>query len=267
MYIRKPVAYGFYKADPEQLHQQITDIVTDTKEKKKAICAVAPHAGYAYSGHTAAAVFSRIIIPDTCLVLCPRHRPMGEDIAIMTSGAWEMPFGNIEINEELAQKLLDASDLIKEDTTAHEKEHSIEVQLPFLHYFNPDVKFVPLSISNDSYTTLTQLGEVIALALKAFDGEVLIVASTDMSHYVSQDEAKRLDSLAIAEIEKLKPKGLYQVVRMNTISMCGVLPVTVALTAANELGAQKAELIEYRTSGEVTGDYNQVVGYAGLIIT
>ena len=243
--------------------------MVDPKSKKeKAICVISPHAGFEYSGPVAGAVFSSVELPDIFLILGPSHRPTRSEVAIMKQGVWETPLGDTQVNSSLAELIMSHSSLITEDDTAHLQEHSLEVQLPFIQYFKKDTEIVPLCISYHlGFEELEELGKSLARGIKDFGKDVLIVASTDMSHYVEQNMAKEKDFLAIDKILELDAKGLHEVVEQQSISMCGYQPVTSALVAAKELGAREASLIKYQTSGDRTGNYFEVVGYAGIRIT
>jgi AmmeMemoRadiSam system protein B len=240
--------------------------MVDPKAKKeKARAVVSPHAGFSYSGYVAGAVFSSVVLPEHFLILGPSHRGQRSVFGIMTEGSWETPLGEVPIDAALAEALLRSSPLIKEEEAAHGEEHSLEVQLPFLQYLRSGFSFVPLSVSPAAdFGALEELGNALAAAIRRAKKDVLVVASTDMSHYVSQETARKKDFLAIERIQALDARGLYDVVQAQAISMCGFQPTTAAILAAKELGARRADLVRYMTSGETSGDYLQVVGYAGL---
>lgn len=262
------VAGYFYPGQREELKRMISGMVDPRAKKEKALCVVSPHAGYIYSGPVAGAVFSSVEIPETLVILGPNHRSLYPSFALMDEGSWETPLGEVPLAKDLAQRLLELSSLFEVDERAHREEHSLEVQVPFIQHFRSDFSLVPLCISPAaSYEELEEVGNALASAIKAYDRKVLIVASTDMSHYVTQEEAKSKDFLAIEKILELDVSGLYQVVHKEKISMCGVLPTTVGIIASKALGAQKAELIKYQTSGDTSGNYLEVVGYAGMRIS
>lgn len=242
-------------------------MVDPQQEKLKAISVISPHAGFEYSGPVAGAVFSSVHLPDTFVILGPSHRPIRSRMAIMKQGVWETPLGSARIESRLAELISSHSKLVEEDIAAHLSEHSLEVQLPFIQYFKEDISIVPICVSYQAtFEELTDLGKAVSAAIKEFKEEVLIVASTDMSHYVEQELAKELDFTAIDKILELDPRGLYDVVQDKDISMCGFQPTTSVLVASKELGAKKATLIKYQTSGDTTGIYDEVVGYAGIRI-
>jgi hypothetical protein len=265
--IRQPaVANQFYPGNEQRLNQEISSRMREGQEKEKVLAVVSPHAGYVYSGNVAGSVFSIAEIPQDVIVMGPNHHGIGSPYAVMTHGSWQMPGGELLINEELAALLLKESRYLEADTEAHIHEHSVEVQLPFIHYVRPEITFVPIVLGRADYTICEEIGTAIARALKSYGKPTVLVASTDMTHYEPQQSAKQKDQMAIDRIESLDPAGLLDTVSKNNISMCGVIPTTIALIAAKELGATKARLIQYATSGEVSGDYSYVVGYAGFII-
>lgn len=265
---RKPAVAGyFYPSRAEELFSLVGSFLNPALEKKKAIALISPHAGLVYSGPVAGEVYSSVFIPDLIVLLGPSHRMINSKFALMRQGFWTTPLGDVPVDTELADRLVFNSELISVDDAAHANEHSIEVQLPFIQYFNKNFSIVPISIGyHSSFDELEELGSAVALSLKESGRDVLIVASTDMSHYVSQKEAERLDFLAIEEIQGLNPLGLYNTVNQKNISMCGYQPTTSALIAAVRLGAREADLIKYQTSGEISGDFAEVVGYAGIRI-
>ena len=266
--LRKSVVAGaFYPSNPDELTSMIRRMVDPNPERKKALAVVSPHAGFVYSGPVAGALFSAVQFPRRFVLLGPSHRMIRSKAALMRSGSWSTPLGDIPVDSELADLILSSSTIIEEDDEAHRNEHSLEVQLPFIQYFVEQFSIVPICIGyHISYEELEELGRGIAQGIRKYDLESLIVASTDMSHYVEQSVAEELDFKAIQKIQELNPKGLHDVVTSKNISMCGFQPTTSALVASIELGADKATLIKYMTSGDVSGDYNEVVGYAGVLI-
>ena len=265
---RKPsVAGSFYPGQKDALLESIAQMTDRKAARKKALAVVAPHAGYEYSGPVAGAVFSSVEIPRTVVILGPAHREIGALFAIQKEGSWVTPLGETPIQADLAALILDLCPLVREDERAHQWEHSLEVELPFIQYFEKKASLVPVCVSYEAeFDDLETLGRALAASLRAFGQDVLIVASTDMSHYVSQETAEKKDFLAIRKIIALDARGLFDTVRDQKISMCGYQPTTAAITAARELGAAGAELMQYQTSGARTGDFAQVVGYAGIRI-
>ena len=263
------VANMFYPGDKGRLEEQLNTFIRPVREPKRVLGAISPHAGYMYSGGVAGAVFSQIHIPDDVVILGPNHRGMGASVALSASGVWDMPLGPVSINEALAKSILKvpmSGVKIKDDPGAHAMEHSIEVQVPFLQFLQPEVSIVPIALSHLAYDGCQEIGRALVKGIQDFGKEVLLVASTDMTHYESQESAKAKDELAIDRILDLDPEGLHETVARHGISMCGVIPTTIVLEACKVLGAGKAELVQYATSGDVTGDYAQVVGYAGFIV-
>ncbi|MEW6720279.1 MAG: AmmeMemoRadiSam system protein B [Thermodesulfobacteriota bacterium] len=264
---RKPAVAGqFYPGTVELLVRALEELTREVDEKLPAIGVVAPHAGYVYSGAVAGEVYSSVRVPSRTVVFCPNHTGYGEEAAIMSGGAWRMPWGPVPVDGDLAGKLKSACPLLKEDATAHAREHSLEVQLPFLHRFRPDFRFVPVALGRLSLENCRALGEAAAGVLEKEADRPLLVASSDMSHYVPDALARKKDRLAIDRVLALDPEGLYRTVVQERISMCGMIPAAVVLFAARRLGATKALLLKYATSGDVSRDYDQVVGYAGLAI-
>ena len=201
------------------------------------------------------------------ILIGPNHTGRGAMASIMTNGEWQLPAGNIKINSELGKAILAGSSVLEDDSDAHLFEHSLEVQIPFIQYFKKDVRIVPISIMSQDFKSCKDIGEAMADAIKVCQSPITILASTDMTHYESQEAAQKKDTKAIEKILNLDAQGLYSTVRENRISTCGYIAVTATLIACHLLNARKAELIKYMTSGEVSGDFNQVVGYAGFIIT
>ncbi|MBU4311029.1 AmmeMemoRadiSam system protein B [bacterium] len=265
--IRKAVVAGqFYDGTKESLKEQVKKYIGEKAKKEKVIGALAPHAGFMFSGEVAGAVYSRIILPETFVILGPNHTGAGDPCAIMTKGSWQTPLGEVEIDSDLACKILANSKSLKEDERAHSYEHSIEVQLPFLQYLGKDFKFVPICLSHLDLETCRDIGKAIAKPIKEGKKKVVIVASSDLTHYEPQEEANKKDKIALDAIVKLDPEELFNKIEELRISMCGVIPTSIMLMASKELGATKGELVKYMTSGDVIGDYRQVVGYGGALI-
>lgn len=265
--IRQPVVAGqFYPASPSQLKSMIKEMVDEKAEKEEVIGLVLPHAGYMYSGPVAGALVSRIKFKDTFIIMGPNHTGMGKPYSIMTEGTWKTPLGDVEIDAELAQRILVVSRYLKEDEVAHLQEHSIEVQLPFLQYFKPDIKFVPIILGYATGFVYKEIGREIARAVKELKREVIIMASSDMTHYESHQSVRRKDMQAIEAILELNEDELLSRVLEQNITMCGCGPAASLISAARELGATRAELVKYQTSGDTSGDYSSVVGYAGIAL-
>ncbi|MFQ3573871.1 MAG: AmmeMemoRadiSam system protein B [Thermodesulfovibrionales bacterium] len=266
--LRRPFVAGqFYEGSPALLKNQIQSYVTDEKEKVEAKAIVSPHAGYIFSGAVAGAVYSRIIFPETFVILSPNHTGLGTTVSVFSEGVWDIPLHHFEVDEQIADAIINKNKSCKADFNAHLYEHSIEVQLPFIAYFSKSVKIVPITIMKLSFNECLTLGKDIASVIKESGKRVVVVASSDMSHYVADEVARELDKSAIDKILSLDEYGLYTVVSEKRISMCGVIPVTTVIACAKELGAKSSTLVKYSTSAEVSGDFRHVVGYAGVIIT
>jgi len=268
--IRQPAVAGqFYPSDPQRLKSLIASLL-DKKETKReqAIACVLPHAGYVYSAKVAATALSSIILPDTCIILGPNHTGFGTAASIMTSGKWQMPFGTIDIDDKMAHAILGHSSYLQEDEVAHAYEHSIEVQLPLIHQIkNATFRFVPIILASDEKLMYKDIAHSIAMAIRGVREAVLIIASSDMTHYEPQRLAMEKDQKAIEAILALDAGELEERIQRLQISMCGYIPAIVAIMAAKELGARSARLAAYQTSGDVSGDYSSVVGYAGVVIS
>jgi MEMO1 family protein len=265
--IRHPAVAGrFYPRGPQVLLNDVRSYLSDASAGVRAIGCVAPHAGYIYSGHVAGAVFGGLEVPSRCVILCPNHTGLGHPLAIMSEGGWETPLGVAPIDSALASAIKGRFPSLAEDDEAHRAEHAIEVQLPFLQTCKPDFAFVPIALGTGRFEILEQLGEAISEVLKTEKGPVLLVASSDMNHYENDAITRIKDQKAIDQVLALNPRGLFDVVMKEKITMCGFGPTVVMLTAAKQLGATRAELVKYATSGDVSGDRNMVVGYAGIIV-
>ncbi len=264
---RSPIASGsFYPGNKEELESVLKTLMEDCPERQKALGVISPHAGYVYSGRVMGSVFSRIEVPDTVVILAPNHTGRGTPFSVWPEGVWRTPLGDTSIDEGLVNGILDKCELLVKDKSAHQNEHSAEVILPFLQYINPQVKIVVIVIRSGNFDDLSAVGKSIGDVIKKTEPGTLVVASSDMTHYESQQSADKKDKSAIAEIIALREKGLYKVVRELDVSMCGVSPVISMMVCSKERDAAKAELIKYETSGEASGDYKQVVGYAGIIV-
>jgi hypothetical protein len=281
---RTPAVAGrFYPERAEDLLREIRDYTSTPAtrsgpELNSAIGCIAPHAGYIYSGPVAGALYSKLEIPSTCVILCPNHTGKGHPLAIMANTTWQTPLGSIEADENLARQLMRLFPALAEDSAAHRYEHAIEVQLPFLQQRwkaqsangKQSLRIVPIAIGTRNFNVLQQLGEalaeVVAAQQEAEQKKVLIIASSDMNHYESEEITRVKDQKAIDRVLALDARGLWDVVMQEKISMCGFGPSVAMLTAARLMGATSAKLIRYATSGEVSGDHDSVVGYAGITI-
>lgn len=265
--MRQPaVADRFYPGSPQALAQVMRELMPDiaAADRRPALAVAAPHAGYIYSGNLAGKTLAGVVIPETVMLIGPNHRGQGSPVAL-SSDAWMMPFGPVPCEEKLCHDLVRRSPAFRIDETAHRHEHSLEVQLPFLQKMQPQLRIVPLIVSRLSYALCKELAQTIAKAITAHDGKVLIVASTDMNHYESRQKTEKKDRMALRCIEQFKPEELYHTVQDEHITMCGVVPVVIAMLAAQTLGGGTAEMVGYTDSGYISGDTRQVVGYAGVI--
>lgn len=267
--VRPPAVAGrFYTNEPIELAQQVRSFCAGgaSEGRRKAIACMAPHAGYRYSGHVAGAVYARLDLPRRFILLGPRHYPRGEAQAILSEGSWRTPLGPAQIDAPLAAELKRACPALVEDAIAHRDEHALEVQLPFLQVLAGDFLFVPIALGTRDFEKLEFLGEAIAEVVGKCPEPVLIVASSDMNHYETDAITRVKDRMALDRIEALDPRGLLDVVRREGITMCGVGPAVSMLTAARRLGATHVDLVRYATSGDISGDCDAVVGYAGAIV-
>jgi AmmeMemoRadiSam system protein B len=287
--VRSPAVAGrFYTGRADELLREVRQYASPVEAptvtgRIAAIGCVAPHAGYIYSGSVAGAVYSRLEIPEHCVILCPNHTGKGRPLAVMATTTWQTPLGEVAADTDMAARLLGRFPALEEDSAAHRAEHAIEVQLPFLQTLKPDLRIVPIAVGTSNFEVLRGLGEALADVIadrykesqeeyrkenreEARHKKVLIVASSDMNHYESDAVTRVKDHKAIARVLAMDARGLWEVVMNEDVSMCGFGPTVVMLTAAKLLGATNAALVKYATSGEVSGDYESVVGYAGIVV-
>ena len=265
--IRQPVAAGsFYPENPAELSAQVDSLLQVKGDTKNVKGLIVPHAGYIYSGAVAGDVFARAEIPKQVILVGPNHHGIGENIAVSGVDAWATPLGHIPVAVNLRDYLVHNILKLSVDDQAHKYEHSLEVMLPFLMRRQPELQIVPISLGHLSLADCLQLGTALADALNGWKEEVLLLASTDMNHFSTAARSEELDHMAINEMTNYNPQGLYQVVRDNRISMCGVLPAVIVMQAAHELGARTCQLVRYTHSGQVNGDNSRVVGYAGFTL-
>jgi AmmeMemoRadiSam system protein B len=276
--IRRPTQAGaFYAGSQQSLREQIESCfrhelgpgslptVAD-KKLQNIVGLVCPHAGYMYSGPVAAHGYYHLAQdgkPDIVVILGPNHTGNGSALAAMREGAWRTPLGDVEIDTATADLITHASSIIDVDDSAHAFEHSVEVQLPFLQYlYGSSFKFVPICFLMQDLESSREVGSALAKAL--IGKNAVIIASTDMTHYEPLRSTEKKDKAAIEAVLKLDEQQLYSTVEGFNISMCGPGPTTALVAAAKALGAKKAELLCYKTSGDITGDYSAVVGYASI---
>jgi len=257
----------FYEARSERLEKDVrSHLGAASDPPKAAFGAIVPHAGYVYSGPVAGAVYARIRTPSCAVILCPNHTGRGAPASLEPSDSWRTPLGDVPVNRRLAGRLAELAPSLERDTAAHAREHSLEVQLPFLQILRPDVEIVAVCLGARDLELCREVGEAFA-ALAAEEAEApLLLASSDMNHYESRAVGRRKDDQALARVEALDPEGLFATVLSEGISMCGFLPATALLFAARKAGASPARVVARRDSGDETGDVPSVVGYAGVIV-
>jgi AmmeMemoRadiSam system protein B len=276
--VRPPAFAGsWYAGTPDRLKKQIEQSFTNKlgpgslpivveNGPRNLVGLVCPHAGYLYSGPVAAHGYYQLAgdgKPDVIVIFSPNHTGRGSALAVMREGVWSTPLGDVKIDTETADKILEGSQIVDVDETAHSYEHSIELQLPFLQYlFGLDFKFVPITFMMQDLVSSREVGKVTAEALSGKNG--LVIASTDMSHYEPQARAEKKDKMALEAAVKMDEEQYYSIIESQAVSSCGYGPTVAAIKASKELGAKKAKLLCYGTSGDVTGDYSGVVGYASI---
>ena len=280
MKVRTPTQAGsFYAGTADSLKKQVTEcfqhrlgpgkrpVIRDGP--RSIVGLVCPHAGYMYSGPVAAHSYYNLAIdgkPDTVVIFGPNHAGAGSGLALMTEGFWRTPLGDVQIDGATAHEILSQSEIIDVDASAHMHEHSIEVQLPFLQYlYGSAFKFVPISFLMQDYESSREVGQAVGEATAGTN--VVVIASTDMTHYEPQETAEQKDKIALRALEELDERKFYSAIEDHRLTACGYGPVVALVTAAKILGAKKSRVICYKTSGDVTGDYTAVVGYAAATIT
>ncbi|MCM8786964.1 MAG: AmmeMemoRadiSam system protein B [Candidatus Omnitrophica bacterium] len=264
---RRPIVSDqFYPSNTAQLNDFINENKPKASSRINAYGIILPHAGYIYSGKVAIETVYRVIPKKKIIILGPKHTAYGEDYSLWAKGSWAFSFGDIKIDEELANLILKNSNLIKEDYLAHKFEHSIEVQLPILYNIFGEFKFVPIACDVAQLDTYIKVAEEISSVTYRLKEELLFVASTDMTHYEPDATVRRKDRIAIDDIINFDVKSLLKHVEEENISMCGVAPVSILLLCLKTYGAQKAQVISYKTSADVSGDYSSVVGYVGILL-
>lgn len=266
---REPVVAGkFYSGSRQGWMNEVQGYLSGDSGStaKQALLAMLPHAGYMFSGKVAGKTLSLIQLNETVLLLGPNHSGQGARLSVWPDGKWELPGSYLEVEESLANEVLNSHPRLEKNYTAHMYEHSLEVILPFLCAINKNTRFVPVCVAEPDFDILQDVGKKLGSTLKNWSNPVSIIVSSDMSHFIPSDQAKSKDELAIQAISELSPEKLCSTVRTNNISMCGVFPMTLGLCIARELNASGAELVDYANSGDVTGDYKQVVSYAGMLV-
>ena len=277
--IRKPAVAGyFYESVEDSLKEQIkwcyrSDLgpgrtpgkTGDTRSIKGLI---APHAGYVYSGPVAAHAYLELAedgLPETVIILCPNHTGMGSGLSTITEGSWLTPLGEVKIDTEFALQLLSDYPLLDDDPSAHVKEHSCEVQLPFIQEISPDFKLVPICMMMQDLQTAGELGQAIAKTAHNLGRDIVVIASTDFTHYQPQQVAEAQDRKVLDHIQTLDEEGMVSEISQHNVTMCGYGPVTATMVASKNMGASEAQILKYATSGDTSGDYSSVVGYAAAV--
>ena len=279
--VRRPCQAGaFYAGTAESLKRQIENcflhnlgpreipeiVKVGTRRITGLIC---PHAGYMFSGPVAAHAYYKLALdgkPDVVVLFGPNHTGYGSALAVMNEGFWRTPLGDVEVDGELADQIVRESSIVDVDDSAHHYEHSIEVQLPFLQYlYGSDFKIVPICFSMQDLSSAKEVGEAVAKVLAGKN--VVIIASSDMTHYEPQESAERKDKIALEAVKAMDAARLYSVIETHRISACGYGPIAALITTAKIFGVKEAKLLSYRTSGDVSGDYSSVVGYAAVCFT
>lgn len=279
MSLRKPVAAGyFYEGVKESLIKRIEWSFThklgpgtlpkpSEVRSKESLGFVVPHAGYVYSGPIAAHSYARMALegrPDTFIILGPNHAGVGETVSVWDEGGWETPLGHVSVDEDLAKEVIKNSQYARPDKLVHYDEHSIEVQLPFLQYLFREVNIVPIAITYQIPEVSKDLAMSISKSVAELGKDVVLIASTDLTHYVPHESAIKKDQLILEKVRALDPEGLFDVVTRRYITMCGVAPVMTLLYYASLSRSPGVEILKYATSGEVSGDKSHVVGYSAI---
>ncbi|WP_305553280.1 MEMO1 family protein [Methanobrevibacter sp. V74] len=279
--LRQPaVAGAFYPADPETLKKLIESCFLDDvgpgyipelnsfDGNDYPINVMVPHAGYQYSGAIASKGYCEIVkkgFPGVFIIISPNHTGFGSEISVFNEGEWITPLGNVKIDKELAEAIVDVSEYASCDFTAHIHEHSIEVQLPFLQYFSADFKIVPITMGTQNFVTSTDLSNAIFEATNKLNRSYCVIASTDLSHFNTQERANTVDGFVLEDIYEMNEFKLFEEVVQYNITMCGYGPVMTVMSLSKRCGKHTSEILAYGTSGDVTDDLTSVVGYASGI--
>ncbi|MCI0456166.1 MAG: AmmeMemoRadiSam system protein B [Gemmataceae bacterium] len=266
--VRPPAVAGqFYPHEPAALARMVEELLGEPRTEERWPAAMVPHAGLRFSGHIAAGVLRRLAIPQTIIIIGPKHTPHGVEWAVAPHREWALPGSTLAADPDLARELVSAIPGLELDSAAHQQEHGIEVELPFLARLAPQTRVVGIAIGQADLTGCQRFAEGLAEVLERRPDRPLLLISSDMNHFATDEENRRLDELALEALETLEPEQLYRVVKRNHISMCGVLPAVIVLETLRRLGGlSRAERAGYATSADVTGDRSRVVGYAGMLL-
>ena len=279
--LRRPaVAGSFYPRNPEDLKKLIEDCFLDEAGVCKIpelnsftgsdypINVMVPHAGYQYSGAIASHSYCQIVqngFPEVFIILSPNHTGLGSEISVFNEGQWITPLGTVDVEDEFADAIISASDIAVPDFNAHLYEHSIEVQLPFLQYFSNDFKIVPITMGSQTFSASSDLANAIYEAANKLNKSYCVIASTDLSHFNNQEKANKVDGFVLEDIGEMNEFKLFEEVVQYNITMCGYGPVITTISLSKRTDKTDCEILAYRTSGDVTGDFSSVVGYASGI--
>ena len=265
--MRQPAVSGqFYPSDKDELRNTVKRCLASPEQKRAARGVMVPHAGYMYSGKTAGVVYANVEFPSLVLMLGPNHTGLGAPVSVYPEGAWQTPLGEARVDETLAAALLAACPEAEADTLAHRREHCLEVQVPFLQTVLSSFRMLPVVVGTSEFGVLEALGRAAAEVVRQSEERVMILISSDMTHYESAKSARAKDRYALDALENLDAEALHRVVQERNVTMCGFAPATAALVALRELGARKGEILDYTNSGDASGDYKSVVAYAGMFM-
>lgn len=279
--IRNPAVSGsFYPNNPEELKKTIENSFLHEFGVGKIpkldkfdggeypINVMVPHAGYQYSGPVASHSYCEIVqngFPEVFIILSPNHTGLGSEISVFNDGEWVTPLGSVEVDSEFADSIISFSDIASADFHAHINEHSIEVQLPFLQYFSNDFKLVPITMGSQTFSASSDLANAIIKAAEKLNKSYCVIASTDLSHFNNQEKANKVDSFVLEDIEEMNEFKLYEEIIQYNITMCGYGPVMTTISLSKQLNKNDCEILAYKTSGDISGDFTSVVGYASGI--
>jgi AmmeMemoRadiSam system protein B/AmmeMemoRadiSam system protein A len=266
--VRSPaVAGAFYPAEPPALQKLVDDLLGAERGQEHWPAAMVPHAGLRFSGRVAGAVFGRLAIPSTVIILGPKHTPYGMDWAVAPQQEWAIPGARLAADSALAGQLVEAIPGLVFDAAAHQNEHAIEVELPFLARLAPRSRVVGIAIGHATLEDCQRIADGLAAVLGRLPQPPLLLISSDMNHFANDAETRRLDEIALQCIDSLDSAGLYVICKERHISMCGVVPAVIVMETLRRLGRlNRAQRVAYATSADVTGDPSRVVGYAGMLL-
>ena len=265
------VAGSFYPNDPSSLRLLVDDLLARSKEaalpKRTAAAAMVPHAGLRFSGAIAAQVLQSIELPARILVIGPKHTPNGMDWAVSPHEKWRLPGGEMASDFMFARKLSQAIPGLEMDAGAHEREHAIEVELPLLLKLAPESRVIGIALGGDAdWPSAQRFAEGLERVIRSMPEPPLLLISSDMNHFATDAETRRLDAIALEALDRLEPEAALETIRAHNISMCGVFPAVIVMETLRRLGRlKKATRCGYATSAVVTGETDRVVGYAGML--